>query len=180
MGSKVGEKFPILRVDERFNVECVDDDDKWMPTKGHPYDCCWDVRARACDYAHVADEHYDDAKLKEENIFSFWPGETVLVKTGIFVELKPGWEIQVRPRSGICRFQGIMVKNSPGTVDSSYRSEVGILLYNQSQDEPFDVRYGDRVAQLKFARVPYVELDKVKEISRELDRGGGFGHTGTK
>ncbi|MCW8893179.1 MAG: dUTP diphosphatase [Deltaproteobacteria bacterium] len=105
------------------------------------------------------------------------PGERSLVSTGLAVAIPEGYEIQVRPRSGLAITQGIALVNSPGTIDADYRGEIGIILINHGQ-EVFDINPGDRIAQLIVAPVCQAELVEVTELS-ETDRGtGGFGHTG--
>lgn len=100
-----------------------------------------------------------------------------VVGTGIALEMPAGVEAQVRPRSGLAARSGIGVLNSPGTVDSDYRGEVKVVLFNFS-DSDFLVRPGDRIAQLVFSRALDVELAEAAELT-ETDRGaGGFGHTG--
>jgi dUTP pyrophosphatase len=99
------------------------------------------------------------------------------VGTGIALELPDGFEAQVRPRSGLAARFGIGVLNSPGTVDSDYRGEVKVVLFNQS-DSPYTVKPGDRIAQLVFGRLTEVELVEVDRLA-DTERGsGGFGHTG--
>jgi dUTP pyrophosphatase len=105
------------------------------------------------------------------------PGERVLVKTGLSVAVPPGFEVQVRSRSGLALKHGVAVLNSPGTVDADYRGEVGVILINHSR-EPFVFRRGDRVAQMGVYRVelcPAVEVEVLEETARGA---GGFGHTG--
>lgn len=104
-------------------------------------------------------------------------GERCLVPTGLAVAIPPGYEIQVRPRSGLAVKYGIALVNSPGTIDADYRGEIGIILINHSR-EPFVINPGDRIAQLVVAQVCQAELVEVEELS-VTDRGaGGFGHTG--
>ena len=105
--------------------------------------------------------------------------QRALIKTGLFVELPKGFEMQVRPRSGLAYKKGITVLNSPGTIDADYRGEVGVLLVNLSDTE-FVVHDGERIAQIVIAQ--YQQADwKVQEILTETERGqGGFGSTGTK
>jgi dUTP pyrophosphatase len=107
------------------------------------------------------------------------PMQRALIKTGLFVELPKGFEMQVRPRSGLAYKKGITVLNSPGTIDADYRGEVGVLLVNLSDTE-FVVHDGERIAQVVIAQ--YQQADwKVQEILTETERGqGGFGSTGTK
>ena len=105
------------------------------------------------------------------------PGGRTLVPTGLRLELPPGWEAQVRPRSGLAVRRGVTVLNAPGTVDSDYRGEVKVALVNLG-DTPFVVRRGSRVAQLVVAPVTRVRLVEVAALTT-TDRGeGGFGHTG--
>ncbi len=100
-----------------------------------------------------------------------------VVGTGLAVEMPPGIEGQVRPRSGLAARRGIGVLNSPGTVDSDYRGEIRVVLFNSS-DRDFAVSRGDRIAQLVFGRVVEVELEEADRLA-PTDRGeGGFGHTG--
>ncbi|MGB6993118.1 MAG: dUTP diphosphatase, partial [Thermoanaerobaculia bacterium] len=107
------------------------------------------------------------------------PGERLLVPTGLILELPPGWEGQVRPRSGLAVRHGIGLLNSPGTIDSDYRGEVRVLLVNLGS-EPFVVRRGDRIAQLVVAPVAAVEVREAGSLS-PTDRGdGGFGSTGVE
>jgi dUTP pyrophosphatase len=105
------------------------------------------------------------------------PGERLLVPTGLALEIPPGWEGQVRPRSGLALRHGIGMVNAPGTIDSDYRGEVGVLLINHGA-EPFTLRRGDRIAQLVIARVESVEWEEAEALDGS-DRGeGGFGSTG--
>ena len=109
--------------------------------------------------------------------FTLHPGERALVPTGIAVEIPPGFEAQVRPRSGLALRHGIALVNSPGTIDADYRGEIGVILINLGS-EPFSVANGERIAQMVFARCERAEFIEVEEL-RESDRGsGGFGHTG--
>lgn len=105
------------------------------------------------------------------------PEERVLVKTGLTVEFDADYELQVRPRSGLALKNGVTVLNSPGTIDSDYRGEIGIILINHGK-LPFVVGVGDRIAQGIFTTVTKASLVEVKEVE-ETDRGsGGFGSTG--
>ncbi len=105
------------------------------------------------------------------------PGERRLVPTGLVLEIPRGFEGQVRPRSGLALAAGITVLNSPGTVDSDYRGEVGVILVNLGR-EPFTVRRGDRIAQLVIARVEEVEWQEAESLSRSERGSGGFGSSG--
>ncbi len=105
------------------------------------------------------------------------PGERLLVPTGLAVEIPPGWEGQVRPRSGLALRHGIGMVNAPGTIDSDYRGEVGVLLINLGA-EPFTLRRGDRIAQLVVARVESVEWEESQALEDSGRGEGGFGSTG--
>lgn len=105
------------------------------------------------------------------------PGERAMVPTGLALEIPPGFEIQVRPRSGWAAKKGITVINSPGTVDADYRGEVKIALVNLGQ-EPFSVQDQDRVAQAVLCPVWQADLVAVEELSSTERGAGGFGSTG--
>lgn len=105
--------------------------------------------------------------------------ERKMIPTGIYVEIPVGYEAQVRPRSGLAIKNGIMVINTPGTVDADYRGEICLLLINLS-NETFIIHNGDRLAQMIVSKHETVEWELVEELS-ETERGdGGFGHTGHK
>jgi dUTP pyrophosphatase len=106
-------------------------------------------------------------------------GKWKLVPTGIAVAIPPGYEGQVRPRSGLALKNGIGLLNAPGTIDADYRGELGVILFNFS-DIPFTIRRGDRVAQLVFAKLVTATFEKVDELSETKRGAGGFGHTGVK
>jgi dUTP pyrophosphatase len=108
------------------------------------------------------------------------PGERLLVPTGLALEIPPGWEGQVRPRSGLALRHGIGIVNAPGTIDSDYRGEVGVILVNLGE-APFGLKRGDRIAQLVISRVEPVEWEEIEDAGTlgESARGdGGFGSTG--
>ena len=111
--------------------------------------------------------------------FDLLPGQRHAVATGFQVAIPSGYEIQVRPRSGLAFKHGIGVPNAPGTIDSDYRGELKVLLINHGS-EPFAVRRGDRIAQLVPAAVTRADFDEVDALN-DTDRGaGGFGSTGVK
>lgn len=105
------------------------------------------------------------------------PKYRMLIHTGIYMELSPGYECQVRPRSGLAYKQGITVLNSPGTIDSDYRGELGVILYNAGNDS-VTIENGERIAQLVFNKVEIAETCLVEEIEDSERSSGGFGHTG--
>ena len=103
------------------------------------------------------------------------PGQVRLVPTGIRLEIAAGYEAQVRPRSGLALRDRVGVLNSPGTIDSDYRGEIQVLLFNFGE-QPFRVRRGDRIAQLVFARVHHPRIEP-RALGDTTRGGGGFGHT---
>jgi len=105
------------------------------------------------------------------------PGEIRLIPTGLSISIPPGYEAQIRPRSGLSLNHGIGMVNSPGTIDSDYRGEIGIILINWGKD-PFAVGRGDRIAQMVISRVTRAEVLVAGDLDA-TDRGsGGFGHSG--
>lgn len=107
------------------------------------------------------------------------PGERLLVPTGFAMELPVGYEAQVRPRSGLAAKHGVTVLNSPGTIDSDYRGEIKVILFNAG-NEPFRLERGMRIAQMVVAPVARAELTLVEGLSETRRADGGFGSTGTK
>lgn len=107
------------------------------------------------------------------------PGRVALISTGLALAIPPGFEGQVRARSGLALRHGIAVLNGPGTIDSDYRGPLGVILANLGH-EPFVVRDGDRIAQIVFARVPEVTVEELDELPPSERGDGGFGHTGLR
>ena len=107
------------------------------------------------------------------------PGARQLVPTGIAVALPPGFEGQVRPRSGLALRHGLTLVNSPGTVDSDYRGEIGVILINLGA-EPVRIARGDRIAQLVVQQLPRVRVALVDALPDSARGSGGFGHTGRR
>jgi len=105
------------------------------------------------------------------------PGERVLAKTGLYVEIPAGFEIQVRPRSGFALKQGVTVLNTPGTIDADYRGEIGVILMNHSSTV-VEFAKGDRIAQLILARVERIEWQITESLSGTKRGQHGFGSTG--
>jgi dUTP pyrophosphatase len=105
------------------------------------------------------------------------PGRRHLVPTGIALEIPQNYEAQIRPRSGLARQTGVTVLNAPGTIDSDYRGEVGVLLINLG-DEPFEIIRGARIAQLVVAPFVRATLVEAQELTTTARGGGGFGSTG--
>lgn len=105
------------------------------------------------------------------------PGEYALVTTGIRLAIPPGFEGQVRPRSGLAARHGVTLLNSPGTIDADYRGEVCVVLINHGQ-EPFTVQRGDRIAQLLISPIAHAQVEVVAKLDDTARGEGGFGHTG--
>lgn len=140
----------------RVKVQKVHKDSK-IPTYAHTDDAC-------CDLYSI-----EDITVPVDGFR--------LVPTGIAIEIPTGWEVQVRPRSGLALKHGISVNNSPGTVDAQYRNEIKVLLINHG-DKPFNVKKGDRIAQMCIKpvyKMDFVEVNKLSDSERGL---GGWGSTG--
>ncbi len=107
------------------------------------------------------------------------PGETVLVPTGLFIEIPEGYEAQIRPRSGLALNHGITLLNSPGTIDADYRGELKIITTNLGR-EPFVVQNGMRIAQIVFNKIYRGHFIATAELQETERNHGGFGHSGVK
>ncbi len=118
-----------------------------------------------------------DLKAAIKKPLKIKPGQISLVPTGLALEIPPGYEGQVRPRSGLAVKHGISIVNAPGTIDADYRGEVGVILINLGKKD-FVIRPGDRVAQLVIAPVVKAKLVKTKSLNKTARDRGGFGHTG--
>lgn len=105
------------------------------------------------------------------------PGIQALVPTGIFLEIPPGYEAQVRPRSGLAAKSAVTVLNTPGTIDADYRGEVKVILINLGRED-FVISRGDRIAQLVFAPVVRAQFSRTEELEASARGAGGFGSTG--
>lgn len=116
------------------------------------------------------------AHIKEEIVIL--PGERKLISTGLRAAIPEGYEIQVRPRSGLALKHGVTVLNTPGTIDADYRGVIGVILINHG-DEPFTVTPGMRIAQAIIASVIQAEFEEVHELTESVRGTGGFGHSGT-
>ena len=132
--------------------------DATMPVYAHPGDAGMDLCA--CEAAALA------------------PGARALVRTGLVMELPEGFEVQVRPRSGLALKNGLTLLNTPGTIDAGYRGEIGVILINHGQ-ELFQVTPGMRIAQLVVAPVVHATVEEVGTVSETARGTGGFGSTGT-
>ena len=119
-----------------------------------------------------------DLRAAVEDILSLAPGERALVPTGLSMAIPQGYEAQVRPRSGLALKSGITCLNTPGTIDADYRGEVGVILINHSS-ESFEIKRGDRIAQMVIAPVTQAQLIEVSELDETVRGAGGFGSSGT-
>ncbi len=106
-------------------------------------------------------------------------GRTIMVGTGLAVQVPYGYELQIRPRSGLSRDTGLMIKNSPGTIDSDYRGEIKILVYNTGERWGHYINYGDRIAQGVLVPVVHAEIEEVEELDETSRQDQGFGSSGS-
>ena len=120
-----------------------------------------------------------DIRANIDAVVSLKPLQRALIKTGLFLEMDPSIECQIRPRSGLALKKGITVLNTPGTVDADYRGEVGVILINLSE-EVVIIEDGERIAQMVFCPVQKVTLTEVTELTDSARGAGGFGSTGVK
>lgn len=117
------------------------------------------------------------AAIRDDAPLILMPGHRALVPTGLILAVPPGYEAQVRPRSGLALKHGVTVLNAPGTIDADYRGEVGVLLVNHGE-VPFTITRGERIAQMVIAPVTRANLVAVASLSATERGGGGFGSTG--
>ena len=105
------------------------------------------------------------------------PGQRVLVPTGLIFEIPAGWEVQVRPRSGLALKHGLTLLNTPGTIDSDYRGPIGVIMINLGLD-PYHIQHGERIAQLIVRPAPQARFAEINEVSETARGAGGFDSTG--
>jgi dUTP pyrophosphatase len=117
------------------------------------------------------------AAVPENEPFTLSPGKRAMIPTGLTMAIPQGYEVQVRPRSGLAAKHGITCLNSPGTIDADYRGEVKVILINHG-DEPFVIKRGERIAQMVVAAAPQAKLEVVAELDATARGAGGFGSTG--
>ena len=132
-----------------------------------------DVKTPA--YAHEGDAGVDLYSAIDHTLA---PGERVLVPTGLKLAIPHGYEGQVRPKSGLALKHGITVLNTPGTVDAPYRGEVGVILINLDTSTPYEIKKGEKVAQMVFNKVEYAAFTDAPELAATTRGAGGFGSTG--
>lgn len=145
---------------ERIKVKIINKSHHPLPAYGTPEAAGMDVRA-----------YLPDGPV------TLAPGERKLIGTGLYMQLPSGYECQIRPRSGLALKNGVMIANSPGTVDADYRGEIGIILLNGGQ-EPFTVNDGERICQMVIKEYTHVTWEEAKELDRTKREDGAFGHTG--
>ena len=126
-------------------------------------------------YAHEGDAGVD---LYAGGDFNLKPGERVLVPTGLKMAIPPGYEGQVRPKSGLALKHGITVLNTPGTVDAPYRGEVGIIVINHDPRTAYEIKKGEKIAQMVFNKVEYATFTEAKDLAATTRGEGGYGSTG--
>lgn len=126
-------------------------------------------------YAHDGDAGLD---LYSTVDFVLRPGRRALIPTGLKMAIPRGYEGQVRPKSGLALKHGITVLNTPGTVDAPYRGEVGVILINLDPDVPYEIRKGEKIAQMVFSRVECAVFTEAEELAATARGEGGFGSTG--
>ena len=120
-----------------------------------------------------------DLRAAVDRELTLHPGDIRLVPTGLAISLPLGYEAQIRPRSGLALKHGVGMVNSPGTIDSDYRGEIGLVLINWG-DAPFVIKRGDRIAQMVIARVSRARVLEVDRLETTERGEGGFGHSGVK
>ncbi|MCP4884637.1 MAG: dUTP diphosphatase [Flavobacteriales bacterium] len=118
-----------------------------------------------------------DLRANLTEAISLEPLQRSIIKTGLFIALPPGFEAQIRPRSGLAAKFGISVLNAPGTIDADYRGEIGVILVNLS-NENFKINNGDRIAQMIIARYAHTKWEEVNVLDETKRGEGGFGSTG--
>ena len=126
-------------------------------------------------YAHHGDAGVD---LFSTINHTLQPGERVLIPTGLKMAIPEGYEGQVRPKSGLALKHGLTVLNTPGTVDAPYRGEVGVILINLDHKTPYEIKKGEKVAQMVFAKVKHAEFVETAELTVTTRGEGGYGSTG--
>ena len=158
-----------------FSIVLHEDNEEWMPAKSHDDDAGFDLKARA--YCEVDDLGVSEAVELAGMTKMLHSNRRILIMTGICLGLTPGWEAQIRPRSGLALKHGITIVNSPGTIDAGYRNEIGVILHNTGQ-LALAITRGDRIAQMVIKQVPHVVLNVVPRLD-QTDRGrNGYGSSG--
>lgn len=138
-----------------------------------------DDKAKSFDLPEYATQGSSGVDLRSSEDYIIKPFERALVATGIKLAIPAGYEVQVRPRSGLALKHGIIIPNAPGTIDSDYRGEVKVILMNLGRED-FIIKAGDRIAQLILAPVAKISWKECAELEETARGSGGFGSTGAK
>lgn len=172
-------------------IRVVNINDTSLPVQAHDFDAGMDVYARLYDNLNngckkiplpikIYNDTDYDIRTCIENKLKILPGERVAIPTGLFVEILPGYEIQVRSRSGLSFKEGLIVLNSPGTIDPQYRGEICVIITNVSKTDRY-IKQGDKIAQIVLKQVSYIKWEEVKSVSELSDTvrsSSGFGSSG--
>ncbi|MCI7643439.1 MAG: dUTP diphosphatase [Lentisphaeria bacterium] len=150
-------KFEVFMMPTPIKIVMAKDCEDLFPTKAHTDDAAFDLRSR-CD-------------------LTLPPMLSTLIPSGVFIELPINFEAQIRPRSGLALKHNITLTNTPGTIDAGYRGEIGIIALNLGQ-KPFEIKRGDRIAQMVICRLPEVKLVKCDRLGESCRGSGGFGSSG--
>jgi dUTP pyrophosphatase len=159
-----------------MKVNIVNKSANGLPSYAKPGDAGMDLMA---DFSQgISNKFFDFAEFDEERkVLLIFCGGRALVPTNLYTAIPEGYEVQIRPRSGVALKNGVTVLNTPGTIDSGYRNSWGVILFN-SAEEPFEIAQGDRIAQAVLNKFEYIEWNQVEALT-ESERGlGGFGSTG--
>ena len=128
-------------------------------------------------YAHTGDAGMDVCNAGPD--IKLAPQSRCLAPTGLSVEIPPGYELQVRPRSGLALKKGLTVLNTPGTIDAGYRGEIGVILFNSDPRAEAEIKHGERVAQIVLNKVEIIEWEESGALEASSREAGGFGSTGS-
>lgn len=162
-------------INRPISIKVVNKSDNLLPEYATEGSAGMDVRAFIKkSHGGLSNEH-----LEQWTSITLKPGERSLIPTGLYFELPEGYEMQVRPRSGLAIKNGITIVNAPGTLDSDYRGELKIILLNTSNEE-FTINNGDRIAQIVIAKYQKAEFEVVEELGTTERGEGGFNSTGVK
>lgn len=130
------------------------------------------------DYRHKGDAGMDLCNAGKDVLIE--PLGRVLIPAGIKVAVPSGYELQIRPRSGLALNKGLTILNSPGTIDSDYRGEVKVIIFNTNQDQAIEIKEGERIAQAVLKKIEKIEWEESEELDETGRNQGGFGSTGSK
>lgn len=167
---------------KKVNVNVYNKGKNDLPTYTTELSAGFDIRANLGD-KNTMYQGNQRWKVHEDGHIQLYNGGIILIPTGLHMAIPDGYELQIRPRSGLALKNSITVLNSPGTLDSDYRGELGVILTNHDHSLYFEIHNGDRIAQGILNRVEQIQWNRVDSIDElgNTERGqGGFGHTGVK